>query len=201
MAVFGPSLSSVREWKTSAPMSSMIRIPFAAVVVTAVVTALIAIAAPAAVSAQGAPAQVGVYRDWAVFTVTENGQRVCFMASQPQRSQPNNLRRGDIYVTVTHRPADRILDEVSFVAGYPFRPGSEVQVQIGNDRFVLFTEGEAAWARDAETDRRLSEAIRRGSSMVVRGTSARNNTTTDTFSLSGTGQAYQEMNRACNVRR
>jgi hypothetical protein len=76
-----------------------------------------------------------------------------------------------------------------------------VTVQIGNDRFSLFTQGDKAWARDAETDRRIVEALRKGARVVVTAVSERGTTTTDTFGLNGSNRAYEEMSRACNVRR
>jgi len=154
--------------------------------------------APAPAGAQ-TPTEVGVFRDWAVFSYEAGGQRVCFMASRPTRSLPANVRRGDIYVTVTNRPGDGIQDEVSFVSGYPFRQGSEVTVEIGGETFAMFTEGDTAWARDAESDRRLTNAIRRGSAMTVRGTSSRGTNTTDTFSLSGSADAHRAAARACGL--
>jgi invasion protein IalB len=177
------------------PSTSRLAARAAAALLLAVVLAPVA---PAPADAQ-TPTEVGVFRDWAVFRHEAGGQRVCFMVSRPTRSQPENVRRGDIYITITNRPGDRIQDEVSFVSGYPFREGSEVSVEIGNDRFAMFTEGDTAWARDAETDRRLTDAIRRGSSMVVRGTSSRGTNTTDTFSLAGTGDAHRAAARACGL--
>jgi hypothetical protein len=43
--------------------------------------------------------------------------------------------------------------------------------------------------------------MRNGSAMVIKGTSNRGTTTTDTYSLSGTSQAYEAINKACNVKR
>ena len=72
---------------------------------------------------------------------------------------------------------------------------------MGNQNFKLFTDGDTAWARDERTDKSLVEAIRTGSAMVIKGTSNRGTTTTDTYSLSGTSQAYEAINKACNVKR
>lgn len=138
-------------------------------------------------------------RDWHAFQFTENGHRVCYMASRPTQTQPANVRRGDIFTLITHRPAENSRNVVSIIVGYTFRPNSQVQVAIGTDTFTLFTEQDTAWARDAATDLRLVQAMQRGSSMVVRGTSSRGTQTTDTYSLAGFSATYQEIGQACNV--
>ncbi|WP_119679874.1 invasion associated locus B family protein [Indioceanicola profundi] len=160
--------------------------------------ALAASAGPA--SAQSSePKLIGTFRDWNAFVLDEPGGRVCWMASKPTKDEGNYSRRGDIFALVTHRPYEKSLDVVSFVAGYPHADGSEVTVQIGNSRFELFTEGDTSWARDDKTDREIVQAIRAGSSMVVRGTSSRGTRTTDTYSLAGSSAAYDAINKACDV--
>jgi len=71
---------------------------------------------------------------------------------------------------------------------------------IDGQDFDLFTDGDSAWARDAETDRKLVQAMVRGNSMVVRGTSSRGTLTVDTYSLSGFTAARNAINKACKVR-
>lgn len=143
--------------------------------------------------------QLGMFRDWRAYTFQENGATVCSMASNPTRKEHNNRPRGEVYAFVTHRPAQERYFEVSFVAGYTYEPASEVTVEIGSDTFRLFTEGDSAWARDPSTDRELAGAIRRGNRMIVRGLSSRGTRTTDTYSLSGSSNALDAINNACNV--
>ena len=94
-------------------------------------------------------------------------------------------------------------DVVSFIAGYPFKKDSETTLEIGGKPFKLFTDGETAWARDSDTDKTITAALRdtKGKPMVVKGTSARGTKTTDTYSLDGVTQAYDAMNQACGVKR
>jgi hypothetical protein len=158
--------------------------------------------APPQRPAQPPPMQVvGEFGDWAVYSIQEQGGRLCFMTSRPRSSTPATVRRGEIRLMVTHWPSEQTFDEVNFVPGFNFRDASDVTVQIGNDRFSLFTQGDKAWARDAETDRRIVEALRKGARVVVTAVSERGTTTTDTFGLNGSNRAYEEMSRACNVRR
>lgn len=147
------------------------------------------------------PKYLGAFKDWHAFTLQEQGNDVCYMVSQPLKSEGNYTRRGSINVLVTHRPAERSYDVVSFLAGYTFKEGSKVDVKIGKSRFSLFTEGDTAWASDEKTDHALVTAIRSGAKMVVTGYSSRGTKTVDTYSLSGSSAAYSKISQLCNVKR
>jgi len=153
-----------------------------------------ALAAPAL--AQGTE-RLGDFQDWSAFRFEESGQPVCYMASQPTKAEGNYSKRGDIYVIITHRPGDGTYDEVSVVAGYSYQKDSTVEMKIGDVKKTLFTQDDAAWAADKETDRELVDAMIRGHSMVVKGTSSRGTATTDSYSLLGFTKAHQAIDKAC----
>ncbi|MCB9959879.1 MAG: hypothetical protein H6843_14875 [Rhodospirillaceae bacterium] len=136
-------------------------------------------------------------RDWHAFQFTENGNTVCYMASRPTREEGNYTRRGEVFVLVTHRPAESSRNVISFISGYTFQADSEVTVTIGNDSFSLFTDGETAWARDTATDSQIVGAMQAGANMVVRGTSSRGTVTTDTYSLFGFTATLDAIDTAC----
>jgi len=142
---------------------------------------------------------LGTNRDWHAFQYMENGNRVCYMASRPAEEEGNYTQRGDVFALVTHRPAENSTNVISFIAGYTYQPGSEVTATIGGETFSLFTEGDTAWARDAATDQRLVNAMRRGADMVVRGTSSRGTRTTDTYSLFGFTATHEQISEACGL--
>ncbi|AWK88076.1 invasion associated locus B family protein [Azospirillum thermophilum] len=162
---------------------------------------------PALLGATGAlaaePRLLGTFKDWNAFAFEEGGRKVCYISSQPKKKEPAAAKRGDVYVLVTHRPAEKTLDVVSFIAGYPFKKEAETTVDVAGKPFKLFTEGETAWARDADTDKAITTAMRdgKGKPMVVKGTSGRGTKTTDTYSLDGMTQAYDAINQACGVKR
>jgi hypothetical protein len=143
---------------------------------------------------------IGSFEKWNAFSYAEQGKPVCYAASQPTGSKGNYAKRGEVFALVTHRPSAKATDVVSLVAGYDYKPGSEVEVTIGKDKFKLFTEGERAWARDAGTDKALVQAMSKSASMEVKGISARGTETTDTFSLEGFLKAHQAIGQACGVK-
>ena len=171
-----------------------------AVFAGSVLSTLFAAALTAAPAAAADPRHLGTFKDWNAFAFEEKGQKVCYISSQPKKTEPK-AKRGDIYALVTHRPSEKTLDVVSIIVGYPFKKGSEAEVSVDGKEFKLFTDGETAWARDAESDRAVTAALRDGKQMVVKGVSGRGTRTTDTYSLAGVGQAYDAINEACGVKR
>lgn len=149
-------------------------------------------------SAQAAePRPLGVFGAWQAFVFYENGDKVCYMASQPTQAKGNYTKRGDIFALVTHRPGEGTRNVFSYITGYDYKSGSDATVKIDGDSFLLFTQDDTAWAPDAETDNKLTNHIRKGSKMVVTGTSSRGTLTTDTFSLRGSGAAYDAISKEC----
>lgn len=163
---------------------------------------LVALAAGASLVPPAAAQNVealGTHRDWHTFQFAEGGNRVCYMASKPSREEPATVNHGDIFLLITHRPAEGSRDVISLLTGYNFRADSDVRVTIGGDNFTLFTHENTAWARDADTDRRLVQAMRAGSDMTVRGISARGTNVTYTFSLLGATAAHNQITQACGL--
>ena len=152
--------------------------------------------------AAGAYAQtgLGVFSDWEAARTELEGAPVCYAASTPKSSLPAGARRGKIALVVSNRPSEKVAGEVMVMAGYPYRPDSEVTIDIGGKTFALFTNGENAWARDAAGDKALVDAMRAGNSMTVKGTSQRGTVTTDTYSLRGVSAALDKINAECPAR-
>ncbi|SMH57817.1 invasion associated locus B family protein [Azospirillum agricola] len=179
------------------PFRAIRRTAGAALVLAA---SLLVIAGPAGAAD---PRLLGTFKDWNAFAFEEKGSKVCYISSQPKKKEPAAAKRGDVYVLVTHRPTEKTLDVVSFIAGYPFKKESETVLDVAGKSFKLFTDGETAWARDSDTDKAVTAAMRdaKGKPMVVKGVSGRGTKTTDTYSLDGLAQAYDAINQACNVKR
>ena len=80
--------------------------------------------------------------------------------------------------------------------GYAYKKDSKVKVTFEGRGFDLFTDGEHAFSFDAD-DRALVDAMKRGSSMTVRGTSTRGTYSLDTYSLKGFTAAIDALRAAC----
>jgi invasion protein IalB len=159
---------------------------------------LAAVALLPAAQAQGIK-RIGDFGDWSAFQFTEDGSSACYMSSEPAKATGDYKKRGDVFAIVTHRPAEKRIGEVSIVAGYAYQKDSTVEVAIGRQSFELFTQEDGAWALDTAGDRELVQAMKKGTLMVVKGTSARGTLTTDTYSLKGFTKAYNAIGKACGL--
>lgn len=149
-------------------------------------------------NAQQAPRLMGDYNDWAAYTYKENGKNVCYMASTPKRDEGKYTKRGDMYVIITHRPAEKSFDVFNIVAGYDYKKNSKVSVKIGKETFTnFFTDGDKAWTLKESDDKTLVKAMMRGERMIIEGTSSRGTKTKDTYSLKGFTRAYKAISAKC----
>lgn len=146
------------------------------------------------------PKLIAEQGDWTAYMFMETNNKVCYMVSQPKKTSGNYSKRGEIFALITHRPAEKSKNVFSYIAGYSYKPGSEAIITVNNQNFRLFTQDDSAWAPDEATDNKITDAIKRGSSLVIKGTSARGTETTDTFGLSGSSSAYKAISAECGVK-
>jgi hypothetical protein len=156
--------------------------------------ALMLAAGPA--SAQG-PSKIGGSGDWAAYTLPDDGGTVCYMASVPKKAEGKYTKRDDAFALVTNRPSAKTSGVVSIVAGYTYKAGEAVTVQIDRESYRLFTDGDRAWTPGPEVDGKLVAAMRKGRTMVVKGRSSRGTLTTDTYSLIGFTATKAVIDKAC----
>ncbi len=159
---------------------------------------LVLAAAPGALAA--GPRQLGVFQAWSAHLIADGKQRTCYIYGVPGLSRGKYTRRGPTYLQVTHRTANKSRNEVSLAAGYGYKDGSEVTLDIDGRKFKMFTQGDGAWTRNAKQDAALVAAMRAGKSMILRGVSSRGTRTTDTYSLKGFTAAHNAIGKACGIR-
>ena len=144
-----------------------------------------------------AGAAIGQFKSWNAQAFDEPGGKVCSLWSQPESSEGEYKRRGEVFIFVTHAPAKKSFDRVSFEIGYTFKESTSIQVTIGKRSFELSSGGSAAWADTPKEDRQLVQAMRGGRTMVVEGTSSRGTCTRDTYSLYGFSAAHDAIGKVC----
>lgn len=163
-----------------------------------VAVALGLLAMPDGTHAQGAsPTLVGQFGDWGVYVSESGKSKVCFALSQPRERLPANLNRDPGYIFLSTRPADNVRNEFSVIVGYPLDENVDPAVQIGDETFALYARQSGAWIRNVAEEPRLIEAMRKGSDLQMKSTSARGNATTDRYSLSGVTQALDRVAQEC----
>ena len=103
--------------------------------------------------------RVNAITDWSVF----EGQdpRECWAVTTYKESVNTRggrvvaVTRGEILLMVFYRPGAEVQGQVAFTGGYPFAPGSTVNVNISGTEFELFTEGEWAWPATPQEDAKI----------------------------------------------
>lgn len=155
---------------------------------------------PAEKAPEKKDAHIGHYGDWDVFEGAEGKSKVCYMATIAKETKGGGARKDKSYVMVMHRPAAKNLGVVSVTSGYAFKDKSEPAAEIGTEKLQLYTSAktpDTAWAFE---DAKVVQAMLKGQTMVVKGTPAKGDAATDTYSLNGVSKAYQELNKACGVK-
>ncbi|MHC0051936.1 invasion associated locus B family protein [Actibacterium sp. D379-3] len=168
-----------------------------------IVGSMLALAAIGA-NAQESTNRVAVETDWEVFAEPPQAPTDCWGAAVPKETVNTDssgrikaVRRGDILLFVTYRPKSGVSGEISFTGGYPFAPDSFVTLEVGDETYELFTDGEWAWPASKADDAKILAAMKRGSSAVLTGHSSRGTITKDSFSLLGFTAATESASKYC----
>lgn len=146
--------------------------------------------------------RVAADTDWAVFEGDD--PKECWAVSAPKETVNTrdgrvvSVRRGDVLLFVTYRPAQSVAGEISFTGGYPFAEGSTATLDISGTTFELFTEGEYAWPATPADDAKIVTALKRGANAVVTARSSRGTETKDTFSLLGATSMIEDAETRCS---
>jgi len=147
----------------------------------------------------GHPSLLGQYGDWGAYAAASGGGKVCYALATPSstRTNPANRPRDPVYLFISTRPGENVHNEVSAIMGYQLKPDSDVNVEIGNNKFVMYTKADGAWLSNAAEEARMVETMRKGADIVITGTSARGTQSTDRYSLKGLGQALDRTAQEC----
>ncbi|WP_170791321.1 invasion associated locus B family protein [Ruegeria lacuscaerulensis] len=145
--------------------------------------------------------RVAAKTDWSVFV--EDDPTECWSVSAPKETVNTrggrvvSVRRSDILLFVFYRPNAEVKGQVTFTGGYPFAPGSTVNLDIDGTKFELITEGEWAWPATEGEDLKVVAAMKRGTEAVLTARSERGTQTKDTFSLLGFTAAIEDAETRC----
>jgi invasion protein IalB len=142
---------------------------------------------------------LGQFGDWGAYTASPGGKKVCFALSKPISAviEPASKKRDPSYAFVSTRPAEKVRNEVSVIVGYPQKAGVDATATIGTASYVLYTQNDGAWVKNAAEEAQMVETMRKGSDMVVKSVSHSGSKTTDTYSLKGLGQALDKVGEEC----
>ena len=167
--------------------------------ILACVTGLCLLVSVKSISTPTPPSNIlGTFGVWTAYVFQDGTGKVCYMAAEPIESKGKYTSRDDVFLTITHRPAEKTYDVISMTAGFTYQKGSKPNIRIDNKKAItLMPVEDMAWAKDDKTDAALVKDMVAGSNAYVNGTSKRGTKITDTFSLKGFSKAYNAINEAC----
>jgi invasion protein IalB len=144
-------------------------------------------------------ALLGQFGDWGAYSASPGGKKVCFALSKPTSAvtDPAGRKRDPSYAFVSTRPSEKVKNEVSVIVGYPQKASHDATASIGSANYVMYTQNDGAWVKNAAEEAQLVDAMRKGSDLVVKSESALGTKTTDTYSLKGMAQALEKVAEEC----
>jgi len=142
---------------------------------------------------------LGQFGDWGAYKASPGGKLVCFALSKPTKAatDPPGRNRDQPYAFVTTRPAEKVKNEVSVIVGYPQKSGVDATASIGSANYVMYTQNDGAWVKNAAEESQMVDEMRKGSELVVKSVSGHGTKTTDTYSLKGISDALAKVAAEC----
>jgi invasion protein IalB len=142
---------------------------------------------------------LGQFGDWGAYTANPGGKKICFALAKPSSSltEPAGRKRDPSYAFVSTRPAEKVRNEVSVIVGYAQKPGTDASAAIGTASYVMYTQNDGAWVKNAAEEAQMVDALRKGPDLVVKSVSAHGTKTTDTYSLKGIAEALDKVAEEC----
>lgn len=148
------------------------------------------------------PVLLGTYggkNGWSAYRFHDRGGEVCFMSRPPEKQEGKFKKRGPVLFFVTHWSGGKDANVISVSTGYDIKPKSTVTLAIKGKKFNLLPQGDKAWTKDQAEDNAVIKELLAGSSLVIKGVSARGTATTDTYNLKGSGDAYKAITKDCGT--
>lgn len=145
--------------------------------------------------AAGKPVQVGTFGDWGAY-LAKGKSKTCYALASPKERKPEG-KRETAYVFIADRPAEKVVNEVSIIMGFPLKENGAATAKVGSTSFDLVTKGSNAWIKNVADEKKFVEALKHSSRLVVKAPSARGVPTTDTYMLDGVKPALDLVAKDC----
>ena len=152
-------------------------------------------------AAEEKPALLGTFREWHVYQTGKGPDRLCYALAQPKEMNPKDVKRDSVFFLISTWPGRKVRNEPSVVPGYQYKDGAKTEVQVGSDKFSLFTKNDGsaggAWMENPADEKKLIDSMKKGSAMSITGISSRGTLTKDNYSLAGISAALDKLDSSC----
>ncbi len=139
------------------------------------------------------------FYEWTIYEIFDekNQEKKCYMVNYPQKSDSDHNLRDKPYVAIT-RYQNRRIEEFSVFSGFEFRRHSKVLIAIDDEKFLLATNHDLAWAKNKQEDVLIIEKLLNSSILKVRADSSIGTFAIDEYSLQGVAKAYKRLKYICD---
>ncbi len=146
----------------------------------------------------GKPEQLATFGEWGAYLAESGKSRTCYALGQPKNREPKaKLKDTSAYIFISSRPGEGVRNEVAVNLGYPTKDGSAATAAIDGDDWELITKGTNAWVKDQAKEKEFVGALRGGSKLVIKASSVKGTSTTDTYALKGLSDALARVAQEC----
>ncbi|HTJ57990.1 MAG TPA: invasion associated locus B family protein [Devosiaceae bacterium] len=145
-----------------------------------------------------APTSIGNFSSWTAWSGKDSSGLICYVSAEPATSQPSGVKRDPVHFLIVDRKGLGTTNEVQTLIGYDFRKDSKPSSTIDGKVYPMVADGAGAWLASTGDEAGFVAAMKKGKSLVVKGTSLRGTETTDTYSLSGVTAALDAATKACS---
>ena len=142
--------------------------------------------------------KLGTFKDWVAIIVSSDAGKVCFAQSKPVLQSPKKGDR-EARLTVSFRPTEKILDEISTTSGYEYNSQNSILAKSGKRKYKFDVSQEGfAWIADNKIELKMIKQMRKGSRIMITGYNQQGSQTIDHYSLLGFTKAYNASKKACS---
>ena len=137
------------------------------------------------------------FKDWEVFMITDESNKVCFAQSKPVLQSPKKSDR-EARLFVAFRPAEKITDEVSTTSGYEYNSQNSIIASSGKSKYKFdIAQDNFAWISSNKIEKRIIKRMKKASRIMVTAYNKSGSQTIDHYSLMGFTKAYNAAKKSC----
>ena len=137
----------------------------------------------------------GKFHDWSVFKIINQGKSFCYIASLPINISGNIEKTGEAFFLVTKINGDS--DEISSSLGSAVPGNSNIELSVGNQKYVLFSYQAMLWANNKIDDINIIKAMQQQADFNITAVLENNKSSVYTYSLIGFKESYSLLKKIC----
>ena len=164
---------------------------------TSIIVATLSVMAMPSKAMAAEPKLEGKFSDWAVYSRSEGGDKICYAIAEPKSKSPASVTHGDIYFMVSNWQSGAAKEQPSFLAGYPLKKNRAPQARVGSAKYNMFVAENESFIESNNDEKALVKKMRAGATMNIKAVSKRGTNVNYAFSLKGITAALKKAKTAC----